>query len=216
MVPVACGSAPSMASPTACCACTGTRPSCPRRSRCSTATTSCGWSSAWPSSWNWMTAVSRRGRSPGGSMRRRTRAADRSTSSPATIPGPTRCAGPMRCTRNAATAPAWSISPNCCCVRTNCCATPRRCWATTAPVSATCWSTSSRTPMRSSTPSCGCWPATVAGCSWSATTTRPSTAGAGPGWRTCSSSCAISPAPGPSAWSRTTAPAPTSSTPPTR
>jgi DNA helicase-2/ATP-dependent DNA helicase PcrA len=35
-------------------------------------------------------------------------------------------------TRRAATAPAWSTSPSCCCARTNCCATTRRCCRTTA------------------------------------------------------------------------------------
>ena len=41
------------ASPTGCCACTGARRTCPKASRSSTATTSCGWSSAWCSRWNW-------------------------------------------------------------------------------------------------------------------------------------------------------------------
>ena len=42
---------------------------------------------------------------------------------------------------------------------------------------------------RSSTRSCACSPATPARCSWSATTTRRSTAGAAPRSRTCSASC---------------------------
>ena len=66
------------------------------------------------------------------------------------------------CTRNAATAPGWSTSPNCCCARTNCCATTRRCSRITASASANCWSTNSRTPTRSSTASCACSPATRA------------------------------------------------------
>ena len=65
----------------------------------------------------------------------------------------------------------------------------RRCWRTTASASASCWSTSSRTPTASSTRSCACSPATPATCSWSATTTRRSTAGAAPRSRTCSGSC---------------------------
>ena len=53
-----------------------------------------------------------------------------------------------------------------------------------APASARSWWTSSRTPMPSSTPSCACWPVIPATCSWSATMTRPSTAGAAPRSRT--------------------------------
>ena len=119
----ACGSAPSTASRTACCACTGRTRSCPKASRCSTATTSCAWSSAWCSSWNSTRRASRRARSRGGSTRRRTKAGARSTSSPAATGCWTPCARPTRPTRSAATAPAWSTSPNCCCARTNCCAT---------------------------------------------------------------------------------------------
>ena len=61
-----------------------------------------------------------------------------------------------------------------------------------------------RDPVRAS---CACSPATPATCSWSATTTSRSTAGAAPRSRTCSASCATTPARRPSAWSRTTAPA---------
>src|SRR3546814_5881573 len=47
-----CGSAPSTAWRTGCCACTGRTRSCPKASRSSTATTSCAWSIAWSSSSN--------------------------------------------------------------------------------------------------------------------------------------------------------------------
>ena len=86
----ACGSAPSTAWRTACCACTGRRPACRNPSRCWTPTTSCAWSSASPPRSNSTKAASRRARSRGGSTRRRTRAGGRSTSrSPAAISTPT-------------------------------------------------------------------------------------------------------------------------------
>ena len=53
-----------------------------------------------------------------------------------------------------ASAPAWSTSPSCCCGRSSCGATTPSWSRTTAAASATCWSTSSRTPTRSSTAGC--------------------------------------------------------------
>jgi DNA helicase-2/ATP-dependent DNA helicase PcrA len=68
----------------------------------------------------------------------------------------------------------------------------------------------------SSTASCACLAGDSARCSWSATTTRRSTAGAAPRSRTCSISCATSPRPRRSSWSRTTVPPTTSCRPRTR
>ena len=113
---------------------------------------------------------------------------------------------------------AWSISPNCCCARTNCCATTPALLAhyrhrfgellvdEFQDTNAIQYGFVRLLARRQR-----------ATCSWSATTTRRSTAGAAPRSRTCSDSCAIIPARArPSSWNRTTAPAPTSSTPPTR
>ena len=65
-----------------------------------------------------------------------------------------------------------------------------RCWPRCASATATCWSTSSRTPTTRSSSWCGCWPATdpARTSPWWATTTRPSTAGAARPRPTCSRS----------------------------
>ena len=95
--------------------------------------------------------------------------------------------------------------------RTSCGCTTPACWRTTASASATCSSTSSRTP----TPCRYAWIRVLAGQggggrraqqgSWWATTRPAIPAGAARGRRTYSTSCAISPLRAPSAWNRTTA-----------
>ena len=216
MAAAACGSAPSTAWPTACCVCTGRTRSCLKASVMDSddqlrlvkrvvqaLELDDGKYPAKQIAW-WINAQKDEGRRPQHiqpephdawleTMRR-----------------------PTSSTRHAATAPAWSTSPSCCCARMNCCATTRRCCRITAPASARSRWTSSGTPTPSSTPSCACWPAIPATCSWSVTMTEPSTAGAVPRSRTCRASCATSRVRRPSARSRTTAPPPTSSAPPTR
>ena len=92
----------------------------------------------------------------------------------------------------------------------------RRARVTTSDASATCWSTSTRTPTRSRTSWCCCWRASTAtSASWATPTSR-STASAVPTSATSSSS--RRPSPTPRSWcsSRTTARPRPSSTPPTR
>ena len=192
----ACGSAPSTASRTACCACTGRKPGCRKASRCSTPTTSCAWSSASCSD-----LELDEGRFPPRQTGVVDQRAEGRRPAPEAHPGAGRrlvhrvaCCAPTRNTRSAASAPAWSISPSCCCARMNCCSsTPpllthyqRRFGADPGR----------RVPGHQHHPvraSSACSPARPARCSWSATTTSRSTAGAAPRSRTCSASCATYP-----------------------
>ena len=192
---------------------------CRRVSRCSTATTSCAWSSASCARWSSTRPASRRARSRGGSTRRRTKAAARAHQATAATPLRRHAASQRlrATTRSAASAPAWSTSPSCCCARTNCCATTPALLAHYRHRFAQMLVDEFQDTNAIQYASC----ALLAGddgaaCSWSATTTRRSTAGAAPRSRTCTLPARLSRRARRSTWSRTTAPPATSSTPPTR
>ncbi len=188
----ACGSAPSTAWPTACCACTGRRRSCRRASRC--------WIQRRPAAAGQARGAgagtrrqraSRRGRSRGGSTRRRTRAAARSTSSRSrATSGLTPCAAAYaayqeRCERAGLVDFAELLLRAHELLRDNAGAAgalppPLR------PAAGRRVPGHQRHPVRVRARA---GRRHAARCSWSATTTRRSTAGAAPRSRTCSASC---------------------------
>ena len=210
------GSAPSTASPTACCDCTGAKQACPRPSRSSTPTTSCGSSKNCSRRSSSMRPAGYRATSSTSSISRRTRAFGRKRSRTATIRRAASSSSSTRTTKTPAASPVWSTSPSCCCVPSNCGATNRNCSRITAAASVMCWSMSSRTPTPFSTPGRSCWSAPpVRPLRWAMTTNR-SIVGAARGSRTYRPSATTSRR---SRWcgsSRTTARPATSSTPPTR
>jgi hypothetical protein len=189
----ACGSAPSTAWRIACCACTGRRPACRRISRFSTATTSCGWSSA-----SARVAgldeerAGRRGRRSGGSTRRRTRAAGRAHRAQGDRP-PEHDAEIYPPTKPPASAPAGRFR------RT---AAARARAVANTPALLAALPTASGHMLVDEFQDTNTHPVRLAALlagdtgqvtSWSATTTSRSTAGAAPRSRTSSASCATYP-----------------------
>ena len=104
----------------------------------------------------------------------------------------------------------------CCSKRWNCWPANRLCSTIIETALTTYWWTSIRTPTPRSTNWCACSRARSATSAWSATTTSPSTAGAGRTSATSSILKRIFPTPKWSNWNRTTAPPPTYWTPPIR
>ncbi len=211
----ACGSAPSTASPIACCGPTIWMRACRRTSRSSTPTTSTAWSAGCSRRSTSTRSIGPRAPWWATSTARRTRACAPATSTSTATPSPAPISRSTRPIRRPAIAPGWWILPSSCCAPTSCGLTSRTSSSTTATASRTSWWTSFRIPTASSTPGCGCWRATPARWWSSATMTSPSTAGAVPRSRTSSASWPIIRGPRPSASSRTTAPPPISSKPPT-